>query len=206
MSARIEFHPVLDFFLDRFNDRDYEPSGMKVGNMDRLTIGNLKMVGGYYVCAETVKFVSESVKCTGPDGGLVGGNRVRIEAPEIHLEGEPNDPIQIVAIQSLNISGTNLKMHHVALYLFDNADFSIQAANRLSIRDVQVIQINMREQAISTEKLTEWADNSAFDAFVRRFKADHHRKDAPSDIENLLERLELDREAASKIGLRSILV
>lgn len=200
-AAAISFHPALDHFLARFNERDYQPSGKKVGNMDGFSVGEeVVLEGAYWVCAQTTKFVaSRLIHCKGPGGGLIAGNKVQLEAPEITLEGDEKDPVQIVAIESLSVKATNLKMINVVFYLFDGTKIAFDA-KECEVRNVRAVQIVMHNQTVQTGDVVPLNNKKDFQDFVKGVE------NPSSEVEAFLERLSWEKEAASKIGLRSILL
>jgi hypothetical protein len=170
MSSAISFHPAIDYFFSLFTARDPKPSGSRVGNMDQFTIAeSVRLIGAYYVCAERLNMaVSKFITISGPGGGLVAADKVNLEAPEIDLNGSPEQPIRIVAISDLNIKAQDLKICNVVLYLFGDAHFSISAKRYSRFENLLIVRIKSVDGQIQGDLLANLKDFDSYKDFAAK--------------------------------------
>jgi hypothetical protein len=200
MSASLALSPVLCRTYNEFRlNRNVQPSGWLVGNMDKLNIHqSLELNGAYFVCAQRVMlFLAQNFLASGPGGGLIGGSSVTINAENIECVGEPGDPIQICAEDVLSLKAANkLTLRNVCL---------------LTLPDTRII-LGWKDDNYELVNLTILEMDKKNGDIVQRIKItsgqqfDQYLADKKKRAEDFILYQELQMEAVRKSGLKSILV
>ncbi len=176
MNQIIQLHPVLNHFLSCFKPKNIKPSSFFFDEFEIINMEKFTLAGSYFVCAaKTILVAGEFIHCKGPGGALIGGTNVELEAPEIILEGSPNEPIQLVAIESFSVKATDLKMQNVIFYLFENAGITINTQIFSKVKNVCIIRLSLDDKNLIQEEIEYWKDEQALDTFMNRQKISSER-------------------------------
>ncbi len=143
---------------------------------DELTIGKkVDLTGAFIVCASAIKWhVEECIHFKGLAGGLMAGRSIELESPDINLIGSENDPLEIVALESLKLKSTDLKIQNVIFYLLDGAHFSLKDSTLSKLENVRVVQLTTYDigQTFSVKEVANWKDEKALVAFITEHSFD----------------------------------
>lgn len=155
MSSLVTFQPQMHLLRDMFIDTVLENTlpvgevaGLSTDNMDDLTIRyDVDMDHAYLVCAANINAcVTDFIHC---NASLIAGSNVRLEAPEIVLDGFGLIPMVIFAAESLIIKGEKLRIYDLTIRLFDGAMLEINAAKFILTGTLKVVVCKFKDDVYS---------------------------------------------------------
>jgi hypothetical protein len=194
MNANISLHPAIDCYYKKFLEKPTEPSGVLVGNMDDLKIGeSVQMEGGYFVCARKIHLnLAKDIYISGPCGGLLAAPKVQLAAPTIILTGDQQHPVTIVALDCLDLESRNFHLNHVTLVLMRNTyvkiDLSIRRFEHLKVIEIDAQGKEIRQFAF------------AYEGFMR------YVLEKKAQTQNAVDFNEMQRSIVDKMGLKPLLL
>lgn len=150
-NAAYPWSPVPRFFKDTFEEsiKRENPvvtsvAGLRAGDMNDFEIReSLTIDHGYLICEKEIDFtVSDFIKGT---SGLILGSSVSLDAPVIEFVGTEENPMQIVAYNSITINTLDLKIKNLTIKVIKGAVLTINATEAQFDGNFKIIQFKLTD-------------------------------------------------------------